>query len=94
MASSSLDVAMRQGAFDDEELVGVDQGFVFEHAPEALDLALGQMGEVAARVRLWTFLPSRRPSRRRMAGGELRLGTVSTYMGLYYHISISCQNKY
>ena len=29
-----LDMAMRQGAFDDEELVGVDQGFVFEHAPE------------------------------------------------------------
>ena len=41
-----LDMAMRQGAFDDEELVGVDQGFVFEHAPEALDLVLGPMGEI------------------------------------------------
>ena len=25
---------------------GVDQGFVFEHAPEALDLVLGPMGEI------------------------------------------------
>ena len=36
---------MREGAFDDEQLVGVDQGFVFEHAPEALDL-VGPVGEV------------------------------------------------
>ena len=45
MASQQqLDVAMRQGAFDEEELVGVDQGFVLEHAPEALDLVLGPSG--------------------------------------------------
>src|SRR5882762_3439615 len=34
-----------------------------------------------AMVRLMVFLPSRRDSRRRMAGGELRLGTRSIYMG-------------
>src|SRR5712691_5044341 len=34
-----------------------------------------------ARVRLRVFLPSRQPSRRRIAGGELRLGTDSIYMG-------------
>ena len=39
-------MAVRQGAFNDEELVGMDQGFVFEHAPEALDLVLGPMGEI------------------------------------------------
>jgi hypothetical protein len=32
-------------------------------------------------VRLWVFLPTRQASRSRMAGGELRLGTVSMYMG-------------
>ena len=31
-------------------------------------------------VRLRTRLPSRQPSRRRMAGREFRLGTVSMYM--------------
>src|ERR1035437_6748040 len=39
------------------------------------------------RVRLWTLEPMRTDSRRRMAGGELRLGTDSTYMGLLYDIS-------
>ncbi len=34
-----------------------------------------------ASVRLRTRSPSRQPSRRRTAGRELRLGTVSTYMG-------------
>ena len=37
---------MRQGAFNDEELVGMHEGFVIEHAPEALDLVLGPMGEI------------------------------------------------
>ena len=36
--------------------------------------------ERLAMVRFLTFPPSRQPSRRRMAGGELRLGTVSMYM--------------
>jgi hypothetical protein len=36
--------------------------------------------ERLARVRLQVLLPSRQDSRRRMAGGELRLRTVSIYM--------------
>src|SRR5216684_1493629 len=50
-------------------------------------LAIWEAGqsERLARVRL-TILPSKRDdSRRRMAGGELRLGTDSTYMGNTYH---------
>src|SRR5579864_8420272 len=39
--------------------------------------------ERLARVRLWVLLPSRQASRRRMAGGELRLGTTSMYMAHY-----------
>src|SRR6266571_4576310 len=35
-----------------------------------------------ARVRFTTLPPRRRHSRRRMAGGESRLGTDSTYMGI------------
>ena len=42
--------------------------------------------ERLARVRLTTRPPRREDSRRRMAGGELRLGTASTYMGIHYHI--------
>jgi hypothetical protein len=38
-----------------------------------------------AKVGLRVLLPSRQPSRRRMAGGELRLGTVSMYMGAIMH---------
>src|ERR1035437_7433505 len=44
------------------------------------------------RVRLWTLEPMRTDSRRRMAGGELRLGTDSTYMGLLYKNYI-CQTR-
>src|SRR5207248_6931236 len=40
--------------------------------------------ERLAKVRLRVFEPSRQPSRRRTAGGELRLGTVSMYMGTLY----------
>ena len=43
-------------------------------------LAFGHF-ERLARVRFLTFPPTRHPSRRRMAGGEFRLGTVSMYMG-------------
>ena len=44
----------------------------------------GGQEERLARVRLRTRLPSRQPSRRRTAGGELRFGTMSTYMGTLY----------
>ena len=43
---------------------------------------LGEIGEVRLRI----FLPSRQPSRTRMAGGEFRLGTTSMYMGTFYAI--------
>src|SRR2546427_13281482 len=36
-----------------------------------------------ARVRVRTLSPSRKDSRRRMAGGELRLGTAVIYMSVY-----------
>src|ERR1035437_3015174 len=45
------------------------------------------------RVRLWTLEPMRTDSRRRMAGGELRLGTDSTYMGLLYN-TYSCKTRW
>ena len=44
-------------------------------------LPLGHL-ERLARVRFLTLPFSRQPSRRRMAGGEFRLGTVSMYMGI------------
>ena len=72
-------MAMRKGAFDDEELIGVDERDVLEDETESLDLVRGHL-ERLAMVRLRTRLPSRQPSRRRMAGRELRLGTVSMYM--------------
>src|SRR5207244_44815 len=36
-----------------------------------------------ARVRVRTLSPSRKDSRKRMAGGELRLGTAVIYMSIY-----------
>src|SRR6266478_371409 len=45
----------------------------------------GGQSERLAKVRLRVLSPSRQPSRRRMAGGELRLGTVSMYMGAIMH---------
>src|SRR5947208_2387750 len=39
----------------------------------------------SATVRLRVFWPSRQASRRRTAGGELRLGTASMYMGALDH---------
>ena len=47
-------------------------------------LCLGQSERLAS-VRLRVFLPSRHPSRSRMAGGESRLGTISIYMGAIIH---------
>ena len=47
----------------------------------ASTLAFGHL-ERLAKVRFLTLPPSRQPSRRRMAGGELRLGTISIYMGM------------
>src|SRR6267142_5319389 len=48
--------------------------------------------ERLARVRLTTLAPWRRLWRRRMAGGELRLGTDSIYMGKAYYTNTN-KNK-
>src|SRR5437660_7572077 len=45
----------------------------------------GAQSERLATVRLRVFWPSRQASRRRTAGGELRLGTTSMYMGALDH---------
>src|SRR5205807_2556049 len=45
----------------------------------------GGQSERLATVRLRVFWPSRQASRRRTAGGELRLGTTSMYMGALDH---------
>ena len=39
-------MAMRKGAFDDEELIGVDERDVLEDETESLDLVRGPLGEV------------------------------------------------
>src|ERR1700730_15642849 len=46
-----------------------------------------------ARVRLRVRRPSRQPSRRRIAGRELRLGTVSMYMAAKYHIQPTISSR-
>src|SRR6266403_231086 len=45
----------------------------------------GGQSERLATVRLRVFWPSRQAARRRTAGGELRLGTTSMYMGALDH---------
>jgi len=68
-----------ESLFGGEKILRGDQGLVAEQAAEGFDFFLGPMGEVGqgALAGLW---PSRQPSRRRMAGGELRLGTMAMYM--------------
>jgi hypothetical protein len=52
-------------------------------AAESLDARRRPMGK--ARVRFLTLPFSRKASRRRMAGGELRLGMVAMYMPTRYN---------
>jgi hypothetical protein len=53
-----------------------------ERAAERFDASGMPMGEIGEGTIL-TLLFSRKASRRRMAGGELRLGTVAMYMHIY-----------
>ena len=76
-----LDVAAGAGAIDGQGLVGTDERLVPEHAADGLDLGRGQE-ERLARVRVLTFRLSRQPSRRRIAGAGLGLGTKSTYIAV------------
>ena len=65
-------MAVRESLVGAEQILRGDQGFVLQQAAEGF------------KVRLRVLEPSRQPSRRRMAGGELRLRTVSMYMGALY----------
>src|SRR5436305_5212553 len=58
---------------------GETRGSSCSRRRKASIFSLGQ-SERLAKVRWLVFLPSRQPSRRRMAGGELRLGTTAIYM--------------
>src|SRR5207253_5665369 len=58
---------------------GETRGSSCSRRRKASIFSLGQ-SERLAKVRWRVFLPSRQPSRRRMAGGELRLGTTAIYM--------------
>ena len=78
-------MTVRQRALDDQGgLIGAHR-LVPEHPPQGLDARRGPVG-TTARVRFLTLLPSRQPSRSKTAGRELRLGTISTYMGTIIHI--------
>src|SRR5205809_1007675 len=54
----------------------------------------GGQSERLATVRLRVFWPSRQASRRRTAGGELRLGTTSMYMGALDHNTYTLSSIY
>src|SRR5205809_4774514 len=54
----------------------------------------GGQSERLATVRLRVFWPSRQASRRRTAGGELRLGTTSMYMGALDHNNYTLSSIY
>src|SRR6059058_2353853 len=58
---------------------GETRGSSCSRRRKASIFSLGQ-SERLAKVRWRVFLPSRQPSRRRMAGGELRIGTTAIYM--------------
>src|SRR5438874_9590112 len=74
-----FDMAVRDGFLRSEQVVWGDQGLGVQQAAEGLDFFFGPIGEIGQGA-LAGFLPSRQPSRRRMAGGELRLGTTAIYM--------------
>jgi hypothetical protein len=68
------------GALDAETRGRCQQVVVaLEHRAQGLDLGGGPISEIGQGA-LAVRRPSRQPSRRRMAGRELRLGTVSMYM--------------
>src|SRR5437660_5549731 len=79
-----LNMAVRKGFLRGKQIVRRDQGFVAQYAAKGFDSLWGE-SERLATVRLRVFWPSRQASRRRTAGGELRLGTASMYMGALDH---------
>src|SRR6516225_6164522 len=83
-AQSRGHMTMRSRAPDGEGVGSRNEGLALEHPAQGVDLGGGQ-SERLERVRLTTRPSMRVDSRRRTAGGELRLGTDSTYMGRQYH---------
>ena len=73
-------MAVGQGALDLQRIGERDQGLSFKDAAERIDLSGGPVGEIGKGA-FDDFLPTREDSRRSTAGGELRLGTMSMYMG-------------
>ena len=72
---------------------GLTNGWFLSSRRRVSILAAGQ-SERLAMVRLRTRLPSRQPSRRRMAGAVLRLGTVSTYMATTGQVNARIKDQY
>src|SRR5438874_5202891 len=71
---------------------GETRGSSCSRRRKASIFSLGQ-SERLAKVRWRVFLPSRQPSRRRMAGGELRLGTTAIYMRTLTNINPNLSRK-
>src|SRR5437763_14573665 len=71
---------------------GETRGSSCSRRRKASIFSLGQ-SERLAKVRWRVFLPSRQPSRRRMAGGELRLGTTAIYMRTLTNINPNSSRK-
>ncbi len=74
---------MGKGADDVEGMT--DEGFVLQEAPQGLDLFHGPGGKIGALSDLAVFAPSFAQE-----DGELRLGTMSTYMATYMGIKARC----
>ena len=84
------DMAVRKGALDVNASSRPTSGSFLSTRRRASIFLRGPLGRLA-RVRFLTLPFSRQPSRKRMAGGELRLGTVSTYMGtMIVHECLQC----
>jgi len=81
---SSGDVAVGSGALNLERVGRGDEGLAFEEATQSVYLVGGPSRKVGERALDDTTVDTE-DSRRRMAGGDWRLGTDSTYMGKQYH---------
>src|SRR6266566_4867118 len=79
-----LNMAVRKGFLRVNRSCGETRGSSRSTRRKVSILSGGQ-SERLATVRLRVFWPSRQASRRRTAGGELRLGTTSMYMGALDH---------
>jgi hypothetical protein len=76
------DMTVRQGADDRKGVwqVGTGRGVTLKNLTEGFDLRGGPVGEVGEGAGFLTLPCSRKASRKRIAGGDLRFGTRATYM--------------